>query len=152
MRYTSTISCRALARNISSRRGGLLEFKPVPSAVKVSGAVQMWAAADSEYAFRIVLTHRFLAEADGGEEMVYVDLPKPIFVAYVSFPDGSHRCRIDRKFKTFDAAVRLCSKFTRETRRQVAYHEAGHAVVAHLLGMVRSIQDCGRRRFIHGGR
>ena len=33
-----------------------------------------------------------------------------------------------------DAAVRLCSIYTRVFRRQVAYHEAGHAVVAWLLG------------------
>jgi hypothetical protein len=123
-----------LARNISSkeaRRGGLLEFKPVPPA---RGAVQMWTAANSDYVFRIALTRRFLEEADGGEKIVCVKAPKPVFVAYVSFPDGSHRCQIDRCFKTFDAAVRKCSKFTRELRRQVAYHEAGHAVVAHLLG------------------
>jgi hypothetical protein len=51
----------------TSRLVGLLEFKPVPV---VDGAVQMWAAANSEYAFRIALTHRFLAEA-GGEKTVY---------------------------------------------------------------------------------
>jgi hypothetical protein len=75
-----------------------LEFKPVP--VVVDGAVQMWAAANSEYAFRIVLTHRFLAEADGdGDKTVYVKVPKPVFVAYVSFlDDSSHRCQIDRCF------------------------------------------------------
>jgi len=33
-----------------------------------------------------------------------------------------------------DAAVRLCSIYTRVFRRQIAYHEAGHAVVAWLLG------------------
>jgi len=33
-----------------------------------------------------------------------------------------------------DAAIRLCSIYTRVFRRQVAYHEAGHAVVAWLLG------------------
>jgi hypothetical protein len=122
--------------NISSRRHrrssrSLLEFKTVPA---TKGAVRMWAAANSEYAFRIALTRRFLEEAGDGEKIICVKAPKPVFVAYVSFPDSSHRCRIDRKFKTFDAAVRLCSKATREMRRQVAYHEAGHAVVAWLLG------------------
>jgi hypothetical protein len=119
----------ALARNVSSRRGSLLEFKPVPA---TKGAVRMWAAANPEYAFRIALTNRYLKEA--GEKTIYVKVPKPVFVAHVSLPDGSHRCQIDRTFKTFDAAVRLCSKFTREHRRQIAYHEAGHAVVAWLLG------------------
>jgi len=33
-----------------------------------------------------------------------------------------------------DAAVRLCSIYTRVFRRQIAYHEAGHGVVAWLLG------------------
>jgi ATP-dependent Zn protease len=55
-------------------------------------------------------------------------------VARASRLDGSKRCRIGPEFKTFDAAVRLCSKFTRNFRRQIAYHEAGHAVVAWLLG------------------
>jgi hypothetical protein len=55
-------------------------------------------------------------------------------VAHVNQLDGSHRRRIGRKFKTFDAAVRLCSIYTRVVRRQVAYHEAGHAVTARLLG------------------
>jgi hypothetical protein len=126
----STHLVSALARNVSSH--SLLEFKPVLVDSTVDGAVQMWAAADNEYAFTIALTTRILV--DTGEETVYVDVPKPVFVAYVSWPDGSQRCQIDRCFKTFDAAVRKCSKFTRETRRQIAYHEAGHAVVAWLLG------------------
>ena len=33
-----------------------------------------------------------------------------------------------------DAAVRLCSIYTRVFRRQIAYHEACHGVVAWLLG------------------
>jgi hypothetical protein len=57
-----------LTRNVSSRRGSLLEFKPV--AVVDGDAVQMWAAADSEYAFIVALTNRFLVEAGGGEETV----------------------------------------------------------------------------------
>jgi len=61
--------------------------------------------------------------------------PDPFFVAHACRPDGSHRCKIGhRSFKTFDAAVRLCSIYTRAARRQVAYHEAGHAIVAWLLG------------------
>ena len=61
--------------------------------------------------------------------------PDPFFVAHACRLDGSHRCKIGhRSFKTFDAAVRLCSIYTRAARRQVAYHEAGHAIVAWLLG------------------
>jgi len=52
----------------------------------------------------------------------------------VSCLDGSYQRKFGRKFKTFKAAARLCSNFTRAARRQTAYHEAGHAVVAHLLG------------------
>jgi hypothetical protein len=121
------VSVNALTRNV--RRDRLLQFKPVRA---VNGAVRMWAAANSEYAFRIALTHRFLAEA--GEQMVYVHVPKPVFVAYVSFLDGSDRCQIEQCFKTFSAAVRKCSKFTREHRQQTAHHEAGHAVAARVLG------------------
>jgi hypothetical protein len=58
----------------------------------------------------------------------------PFFVAHADRLDGSKRCRIGRRFETFEGAVRLCSIYTREFRRQVAYHEAGHAVVAWLLG------------------
>jgi len=55
-------------------------------------------------------------------------------VARASRLDGSKRWRIGWNFETFEDAVRLCSIYTREARRQVAYHEAGHAVVAWLLG------------------
>jgi hypothetical protein len=55
-------------------------------------------------------------------------------VAHAGRPDGSKRWRIGWKFETFEEAVRLCSVYTSTSRRQVAYHEAGHAVVAHLLG------------------
>jgi hypothetical protein len=58
----------------------------------------------------------------------------PFFVAQASWLDGSHQHRIGWKFKTFEGAVRLCSIYTRVFRRQVAYHEAGHAVIAWLLG------------------
>ena len=55
-------------------------------------------------------------------------------MARASRLDGSKRWRIGWNFETFEDAVRLCSIYTREARRQVAYHEAGHAVVAWLLG------------------
>jgi hypothetical protein len=58
----------------------------------------------------------------------------PFFLAHISWLDGSHRRRIGWEFKTFEGAVRLCSIYTRELRRQVAYHEAGNAVTAWLLG------------------
>jgi hypothetical protein len=52
--------------------------------------------------------------------------------------------------RTFEAAVRLCSDYTRAFRRQVAYHEAGHAVVAYLLGFtnVRIDMETGEYRAI----
>jgi hypothetical protein len=55
-------------------------------------------------------------------------------VVHTSQLDGSFRRRTKQKFETFDAAVHRCSIYTREVRRQTAYHEAGHAVTAHLLG------------------
>jgi hypothetical protein len=76
---------------------------------------EAWVAADHKHAFTITWEDN-------------------VFVARVSQLDGSHRRKIGWKFKTLDAAVRLCSIYTREARRQVAYHEAGHAVVAWLLG------------------
>jgi hypothetical protein len=91
-----------------------LKFEPV-------GADQ-WAAADKKYAFTITR-----------ESNVFVSLD-PFFVARAGRLDGSKRCQIGRNFKTFDAAVRLCSNFTRVFRRQIAYHEAGPAVAAQLLG------------------
>jgi hypothetical protein len=81
-----------------------------------------WEAADHKHAFTITREHNVEVS------------PDPFFVAQVSWLDGSHRRCIGWKFKTFEGAVRLCSIYTRETRRQVAYHEAGHAVIAWLLG------------------
>jgi hypothetical protein len=82
----------------------------------------MWAAADHKHAFTITREHNVEVSPDS------------FFVVHVSQLDGSYRCRVGRNFKTFDAAVHRCSIYTREARRQVAYHEAGHAVAAHLLG------------------
>jgi hypothetical protein len=97
----------------------LLQFEPVAADQRLG---RVWAAADNKFAFTIT-----------SERNVSIS-PDPFFVAHVRWLDGSHQRRIGWDFKTFDAAVRLCSNFTRELRRQVAYHEAGHAVVAWLLG------------------
>jgi hypothetical protein len=84
--------------------------------------VQEWVAADEKYAFRIMREFN-------------VDVSfYPFFVAHASRLDDSKRNQISCNLKTFEAAVRLCSNFTRTFRRQIAYHEAGHAVVARLLG------------------
>ena len=80
-----------------------------------------WEAADHKHAFTI--TREF--DADVSSDL--------FFVARVSWLDGSHQRQIGWKFKTFEGAVRLCSIYTSEARRQTAYHEAGHAVVAWLL-------------------
>jgi hypothetical protein len=98
-----------------------LKFEPV--AAKDRGSARVWAAADHKYAFTIT---RERNGTTGG---------RPIFVARASRLDGSKQCQIGRNFKTFDAAVRLCSNFTHEFRRRIAYHEAGHAVVGWLLGI-----------------
>ena len=60
---------------------------------------RVWAAADRKHTFTI--THE--RNVDGS--------PDPFFVAQVRWLDGSHRRRIGWNFKTFEAAVRLCSKF-----------------------------------------
>jgi hypothetical protein len=88
----------------------------------------VWEAADHKHAFTI--TREFDARSPTTREVS----PDPFFVAQVSWLDGSHRRRIGWKFTTFGGAVRLCSIYTRVFRRQVAYHEAGHAVTAWLLG------------------
>jgi hypothetical protein len=102
----------------------LLQFAPMAGLeaghVAVAPGTEVGEAADHKHAFTI--THERSEFAD------------PFFVAQVRWLDGSHQRRIGWKFKTFEEAVRLCSIFTREARRQVAYHEAGHAVVAWLLG------------------
>jgi hypothetical protein len=90
--------------------------------------VVAWEAADHKHAFTI--TREFDAKPPTTREVS----PDPFFVARVRWLDRSHRRRIGWKFETFEDAVRLCSIYTREARRQVAYHEAGHAVVAHMLG------------------
>jgi hypothetical protein len=87
----------------------------------------VWTATAHKFAFTITreaTARKF--DADVGLD--------PLFMAYTNGLDGSKRRRIGRNLETFDAAVRLCSNFTRKFRRQAAYHEAGHAVVAHLLG------------------
>jgi hypothetical protein len=84
----------------------------------------VWAATDHKHAFTI--TREFGADAGPA--------PDPFFVVHVSQLDGSYRRRTGRKFRTFEEAVHRCSIYTREARRQVAYHEAGHAVTGHLLG------------------
>jgi hypothetical protein len=83
-----------------------------------------WGSTDHKHAFTI--TREF--GADVGPD------PDPFFVVHVSQLDGSYRRQTGRRFETFDAAVHRCSIYTREARRQVAYHEAGHAVTGHLLG------------------
>jgi hypothetical protein len=112
----------------------LLVFKPVragrgssargssESLVREATLVQEWTAADHKFKFSI--TREFSADISRG----------PFFVAHVCRPDGFKLCRIKSNFETFEEAVRLCSAYTSTSRRQVAYHEAGHAVVAHLLG------------------
>jgi hypothetical protein len=82
----------------------------------------VWEAADHKHAFTI--TREFNTDVS----------PDPFFVAQASWLDGSHQHRIGWKFKTFKDGVRLCSIYTSTFRRQVAYHEAGHAVIAWLLG------------------
>jgi hypothetical protein len=106
-----------------------LKFEPVSSADQepVRGQVQeslvqVWSAADHKHAFTITREHN-------------VDVsPDPFFVVHTCQLDGSYRRRAGRNFETFDAAVHRCSIYTQEARRQAAYHEAGHAVTAHLLG------------------
>ena len=97
----------------------LLKFEPVLG--------DQWTAADHKHVFTIT------REASTHEGTV-TNGGVPVPVAQVSWLDGSQQRNIGRKFKTFEAAVRLCSIYTRVSRRQVAYHEAGHAVVAWLLG------------------
>jgi hypothetical protein len=84
-----------------------------------------WKAADNQHIFTIT------REIDDPDDVTTAD---PFFTVHISQLDRSHRRQITRRFKTFDAAVRRCSGYTRAVRRQVAYHEAGHAVVAWMLG------------------
>jgi hypothetical protein len=71
-----------------------LKFEPAVSSAD-QGTGQVWAAADHKFAFTITREH------DG-------------YVAHACRLDGSKRCRIGHRsnFKTFDAAVRLCSRYT----------------------------------------
>jgi hypothetical protein len=92
----------------------LLKFEPA--------AEDQWSAADHKHAFTITREHDDASQ------------PDPFFVVHTSQLDGSYRRQTNRRFKTFDAAVHRCSIYTQEARRQAAYHEAGHAVTAHLLG------------------
>jgi hypothetical protein len=104
-----------------------LKFEPTMSADKdpvQASDTTTWSAADHKHAFTITREFNGAEGAEGG----------PFFVAQVSWLDGSHRRKIGWNFETFEAAVRLCSIYTREFRRQAAYHEAGHAVTAWLLG------------------
>jgi hypothetical protein len=89
----------------------------------------MWAAADHKFAFTITRREHNVTDHMAGAS------PDPFFVVHVSQLDGStHRRKLAWEFKTFDAAVRSCSEFTRQVRRRVAHHEAGHAIVAYMLG------------------
>ena len=99
----------------------LLQFAPM-AGLEAGHVAVAWEAADHKHAFTI--TREFDADVSSD----------PFFVARVSWLDRSHQRRIGWKFKTFEAAVRLCSIYTRVLRRQVAYHEAGHAVTTWLLG------------------
>jgi ATP-dependent Zn protease len=85
----------------------------------------VWAAADHKHAFTIT-------RESGGDGLSSGN--DPCFVARVSRLDGFKQHQIGRDFQTFEDAVRLCSIYTCEARRQVAYHEAGHAAAAWLLG------------------
>jgi hypothetical protein len=96
-----------------------LKFEPVSSD---EDTVQEWKAADHKHAFTITREHNVEVSSD------------PFFVVHTCQLDGSCRRQTGRNFKTFDAAVHRCSIYTQEARRQTAYHEAGHAVTAHLLG------------------
>jgi hypothetical protein len=97
--------------------------KPVPTLKFEPVSPEQWAPADEKYAFTIMRERNLFVRFD------------PFFVAHASRLNGSKRCQIGRNFKTIEAAVRLCSNYTRKFRRQVAYHEAGHAVVTRLLGL-----------------
>jgi hypothetical protein len=100
----------------------LLQFVLVPvDRGLAQGPARVWSAADHKHAFTIT------CELNGTGL-------SPFFVAHVSWLNGSQRRKIGWNFKTFEDAVRLCSIYTRESRRQVTYHEAGHAVTAWLLG------------------
>jgi hypothetical protein len=96
-----------------------VRLKCEPIAAADQGSEPVFAAADAKFAFTIT------REFNGSS---------PAFVARVGWLTGSNRRRIRRKFKALDAAVRWCSVCTRVPRRQAAYHEVGHAVVAWLLG------------------
>jgi hypothetical protein len=83
----------------------------------------MWAAADHKFAFSIT------REFNVREDNTFV-IQAPFFVAHASRLDGSKRWRIGWKFETFEEAVRLCSVYTRTSRRQVGYHEVcGSSIV-----------------------
>jgi hypothetical protein len=107
-----------------------LKFEPVSAdedpvqSSDTKTRAETWSAADHKHAFTIT---REFDGAEGAEGGLF-------FVVHVSQLDGSYRRRTGRRFETFDAAVHRCSIHTREARRQVAYHEAGHAVTAYLLG------------------
>ena len=103
----------ALRRALRRPARTLLKFEPTSE--------DQWGSADHKHAFTIT------REFDAGASTSF-------FVVHVSQLDGSYRRRTGRSFETFDAAVHRCSIHTREARRQVAYHEAGHAVTAYLLG------------------
>jgi hypothetical protein len=124
----------ALRRALRRPARTLLKFEPTSEG--------QWGSADHKHAFTI--THIF----DGAEGANIS--PDPFFVVHVSQLDGSYRRRTGRRFKTFEEAVHRCSIYTREARRQVAYHEAGHAVTAYLLGFtgVWIEMDDGRNRAI----
>jgi hypothetical protein len=104
--------------------------------VVLAPGMETWEAADHKHAFTITHERSEFAADERSEFEVSPDDERSeyFFVARVSWLDGSHRRKIGWKFKTFGGAVRLCSIYTGEARRQAAYHEAGHAVTAWLLG------------------
>ena len=92
--------------------------KPVRAPLKFERVVAdrsdpVWAAADHKFAFTITRERNVDASPSAGESAG----ESPVFVARASCLDGSHRRKIGRKFKTFEAAARLCSNFTRAARR-----------------------------------
>ena len=109
----------ALRRALRRPARTLLKFEPT--------AEDQWGSTDHKHAFTI--TREFGADVG----------PDPFFVVHVSQLDGSYRRRTGRKFRTFEEAVHRCSNYTREARRQVAYHEAGHAVTAYALSFLRKV-------------
>jgi hypothetical protein len=115
----------------------LLSFQPTMVPIDNQDPMPAWTASDHKYNYAI--TREIDAECDAKFDAEIIDdsdqgKPDQVYRVYIRQLDGSHPRRLGRKFETLEDAINLCSIYTREFRRQVAYHEAGHAVVAHLLG------------------